>query len=80
MMQSVVYLIHAIYFNVRNVLQTNNLEIHGVVDFFRPQRNKPDTCLATIEAIYYFFKEYEQHILKRYMICIPIIIIFFSYW
>ncbi|CAH3197108.1 unnamed protein product, partial [Porites evermanni] len=24
-----------------------------------------NTCLATIEAIYYFFKEYEQHILKR---------------
>ncbi|CAH3025969.1 unnamed protein product [Porites evermanni] len=37
----------------------------AVTHFWRPQRNKPDTCLATIEAIYYFFKEYEQHVLKR---------------
>ncbi|RMX56343.1 hypothetical protein pdam_00004462, partial [Pocillopora damicornis] len=36
----------------------------AVTHFWRPQR-KPDTCLATIEAIYYFFKEYDQHILKR---------------
>ncbi|EDO33850.1 predicted protein, partial [Nematostella vectensis] len=31
--------------------------------FWRPQQ-KPNTCLATIEAIYFFFKEYEQHILQ----------------
>ncbi|XP_048579651.1 tRNA-uridine aminocarboxypropyltransferase 1 isoform X2 [Nematostella vectensis] len=33
--------------------------------FWRPQQ-KPNTCLATIEAIYFFFKEYEQHILQRW--------------
>ena len=26
--------------------------------FWRPQKGKPDTCLATIEAIYHFFKQY----------------------
>lgn len=26
--------------------------------FWRPQYGKPDTCLATIEAIYYFLREY----------------------
>eukprot|EP00041_Stephanoeca_diplocostata_P028189 m.789806 g.789806 ORF g.789806 m.789806 type:complete len:238 (-) comp23325_c0_seq4:1956-2669(-) len=26
--------------------------------FWRPQLGKPDTCLATIEAIYYFLREY----------------------
>jgi DTW domain-containing protein YfiP len=28
--------------------------------FWRPQKGKPDTCLATIEAIYHFFKQYSQ--------------------
>lgn len=37
----------------------------SVTDVYRPQR-KPETCLATIEAVYYFFKEYDQHILKRF--------------
>ncbi|XP_078375696.1 tRNA-uridine aminocarboxypropyltransferase 1-like isoform X2 [Oculina patagonica] len=45
-------------------LQKVKLE-SAVTHFWRPQRKKPDTCLATIEAIYYFFKEYDQHILKR---------------
>ncbi|XP_020895088.1 DTW domain-containing protein 1 [Exaiptasia diaphana] len=31
--------------------------------FWRPQR-KPSTCLATIEAVYYFFKEYQKYIMK----------------
>ena len=26
--------------------------------FWRPQKGKPETCLATIEAIYHFFKQY----------------------
>ncbi|XP_067020947.1 tRNA-uridine aminocarboxypropyltransferase 1-like isoform X1 [Acropora muricata] len=38
---------------------------NAMTHFWRPQRNKPDTCLATIEAIYYFFKEYEEYILWR---------------
>lgn len=38
---------------------------NAITHFWRPQRNKPDTCLATIEAIYYFFKEYEEYILWR---------------
>ncbi|XP_031562605.1 DTW domain-containing protein 1-like isoform X2 [Actinia tenebrosa] len=32
--------------------------------FWRTQR-KPNTCLATIEAVYYFFKEYDKYILER---------------
>ncbi|KAK3723326.1 hypothetical protein QZH41_014400, partial [Actinostola sp. cb2023] len=32
--------------------------------FWRPQQNKPNTCLATIEAVYYFFKEYDKYIIK----------------
>lgn len=44
-------------------LQRVKLE-KAVTHFWRPQR-KPETCLATIEAVYYFFKEYDQHILKR---------------
>ena len=39
----------------------------SVTDVFRPQTGKPETCLATIEAVYYFFKEYDQHILKRFV-------------
>ena len=42
-----------------------SFHILSVTDVYRPQR-KPETCLATIEAVYYFFKEYDQHILKRF--------------
>ncbi|XP_068715956.1 tRNA-uridine aminocarboxypropyltransferase 1-like [Montipora capricornis] len=45
-------------------LQKVKLE-NAVTNFWRPQRKKPDTCLATIEAIYHFFQEYDKHILKR---------------
>ncbi|XP_006135114.2 tRNA-uridine aminocarboxypropyltransferase 1 [Pelodiscus sinensis] len=33
--------------------------------FWRHQKGKPDTYLSTIEAIYYFFVDYHQEILKE---------------
>lgn len=33
--------------------------------FWRHQKGKPDTYLSTIEAIYYFLKDYHVHILKK---------------
>uniref|UniRef100_A0A3B5MTQ0 tRNA-uridine aminocarboxypropyltransferase 1 n=1 Tax=Xiphophorus couchianus TaxID=32473 RepID=A0A3B5MTQ0_9TELE len=33
--------------------------------FWRSQRGKPDTYLATIEAIYYFLKDFHQHCLGQ---------------
>ncbi|KAM9409563.1 tRNA-uridine aminocarboxypropyltransferase 1 [Pholidichthys leucotaenia] len=33
--------------------------------FWRPQKGKPDTYLATIEAIYYFLKDFHEHCLAK---------------
>ncbi len=33
--------------------------------FWRTQHNKPDTYLATIEAIYYFLVDYHKIMLQR---------------
>lgn len=33
--------------------------------FWRSQRGKPDTYLATIEAIYYFLKDFHKHCLAQ---------------
>ncbi|XP_022623951.1 DTW domain-containing protein 1 isoform X2 [Seriola dumerili] len=33
--------------------------------FWRHQKGKPDTYLATIEAIYYFLKDFHEHCLSR---------------
>ncbi|XP_069029754.1 tRNA-uridine aminocarboxypropyltransferase 1 [Embiotoca jacksoni] len=33
--------------------------------FWRRQKGKPDTYLATIEAIYYFFKDFHEHCLSQ---------------
>lgn len=33
--------------------------------FWRRQKGKPDTYLATIEAIYYFLKDFHQHCLAQ---------------
>ncbi|OXB63256.1 hypothetical protein ASZ78_011205, partial [Callipepla squamata] len=33
--------------------------------FWRHQKGKPDTYLSTIEAIYYFFVDYHQEVLKE---------------
>ncbi|KAM6257567.1 tRNA-uridine aminocarboxypropyltransferase 1 isoform 2-T5 [Porphyrio hochstetteri] len=33
--------------------------------FWRHQKGKPDTYLSTIEAIYYFFVDYQQEVLKE---------------
>ena len=41
-----------------------DIQCKGYLYFFRPQ-NKSETCLATIEAVYHFFKEYHSVILKR---------------
>ena len=32
--------------------------------FWRHQRDKPETYLATIEAIYYFLREYHEYFVK----------------
>ena len=34
--------------------------------FWRHQKDKPDTYLATIEAIYYFLKEYHEQFIGHY--------------
>nr|XP_060611297.1 tRNA-uridine aminocarboxypropyltransferase 1 [Anolis sagrei ordinatus] len=33
--------------------------------FWRHQKGKPDTCLSTIEAIYYFLVDYHKEVLKE---------------
>lgn len=33
--------------------------------FWRHQKGKPDTYLATIEAIYYFLKDFHEHCLVQ---------------
>lgn len=33
--------------------------------FWRRQKGKPDTYLATIEAIYYFLKDFHEHCLAE---------------
>ena len=36
-----------------------------VTKFWRHQRDKPDTYLATVEAVYYFLREYHQHYVSQ---------------
>lgn len=57
------------------VLNTRN------TNYWRFQREKPDTYLATIEAIYYFFVDYNQHVLcKPYLGQYDNLLYFFVYY
>ncbi|XP_015231129.1 PREDICTED: DTW domain-containing protein 1 isoform X1 [Cyprinodon variegatus] len=48
--------------------------------FWRTQKGKPDTYLATIEAIYYFLKDFHQHcLLQEYTGEYDNLLFFYSY-